>query len=518
MATEFIERKIIIGFISSTEYLRELSGIWKDRYLTSVVTKHISRWCWEYFRKYNKAPGSDIDGILYQKSQAGLNADITEEIEEDILPGLNDEYMAGNWDITYLLEETKKYIAERRLLLHAEEIQTHINQNDITAAENLASSYKPSVDGVRTDLDLGSQDAITVLEKAFDTEYTSIIQYPKQLGTFINHQLVRGGFVALLAPEKRGKTFMLMDMAVRATRQGKKVAFFQAGDMTESQMIMRMAIHLTKKNNKEKYSGIIYQPVRDCVLNQLNLCDKPQRESDFGIFESKTRQQVKYEIEFADILEAMKDEPDYRPCHNCSDYDHQRLGTVWLTKVDTGDPLTKKQAVDKWYSFFKRYKHRFKLSTHANGTLSTHDILAILDMWERRDDFVPELIVIDYADLLIFAGANKEFRHQQNEIWKALRAISQQKNQPLVITATQADAASYSATKLQMKHFSEDKRKFAHVTAMYGLNQDPGGRDKKLGILRINEIVVREGDFDSNSQVYVLQSLARGQAVSGSFF
>jgi len=140
---EFIERKIVIGFITSTEFLQKIQPLWKSRYMQSILTKHISRWCWEYYQKYNKAPGKDIDGILYRKSQAGISADLLEEIEEDILPSLSEEYMAGDWDISYLLEQTKKYISERRLSLLADDIKAQLAENELLAAENLATSYKP---------------------------------------------------------------------------------------------------------------------------------------------------------------------------------------------------------------------------------------------------------------------------------------------------------------------------------------------------------------------------------------
>ena len=69
-----------------------------------------------------------------------------------------------------------------------------------------------------------------------------------------------------------------------------------------------------------------------------------------------------------------------------------------------------------------------------------------------------------------------------------------------------------------MKNFSEDKRKYAHVTAMYGLNQDPQDREKKIGLMRINEIVVREGDFSNTKEVTVIQNLARGRPFLGSYY
>ena len=140
----------------------------------------------------------------------------------------------------------------------------------------------------------------------------------------------------------------------------------------------------------------------------------------------------------------------------------------------------------------------------------------MLANWEKQDGFVPDLIVIDYADLLV--GDSKDFRQLQNEIWKDLRRLSQEKGQPLVVTATQADAKSYDTNKLKLSNFSEDKRKYAHVTAFYGLNQDKEGREKKLGILRLNELLLRDGDFSVNNEITLLQNLRRGNPFLGSYF
>jgi len=151
----------------------------------------------------------------------------------------------------------------------------------------------------------------------------------------------------------------------------------------------------------------------------------------------------------------------------------------------------------------------------VNGTLTVGKIRSLLSLWEKRDGFVADLIVIDYADLLT-SERGGEFRHQQNEIWKALRGLSQEFH-CLVVTATQADAASYEQKRLKLKNFSEDKRKYAHVTAMYGLNQDPNDREKQIGLMRINEFVLREGDFANVIEVYVLQKLKKNRPLLGSY-
>jgi hypothetical protein len=107
-------------------------------------------------------------------------------------------------------------------------------------------------------------------------------------------------------------------------------------------------------------------------------------------------------------------------------------------------------------------------------------------------------------------GKVTEYRHRQDHIWKSLRALSQERH-ILLLSATQADAESYKKGRLSMSNFSEDKRKLSHVTAQYGLNQDPHNREKKLGILRINEIVIRDGEFSGDNEVVVLQDLATGR-------
>jgi hypothetical protein len=179
--------------------------------------------------------------------------------------------------------------------------------------------------------------------------------------------------------------------------------------------------------------------------------------------------------------------------------------------------LTAKKAKEELSRFFHKYRRRFKLATYPAGTLTVSEMKKCLNSWEKYDGFVPDVIVVDYADILSADdGRVNEYRHRQDHIWKNLRALSQERH-ALLVTATQADAESYKKGRLSLSNFSEDKRKLSHVTAQYGLNQDPQGREKKLGIMRINEIVVREGEFSTDNEVYVLQDLAAGRPFLESF-
>jgi hypothetical protein len=514
-----IERRIVIGLIVSDSYIQQTYNKINIHLIESNTARLMIKWCLDFYEKYQKAPFRDIEGIYFEQLKAcKIDTELAEEIEEEILPDLSEEYEAGGINVEYLYDQTIRYFNQKQLEKHNAEIESLLDEGKVEEAQTLANNFvKDNTYENETDLDLNSTEAVNKLKKAFNNTYETVLRYPRALGMYMNDQLIRGGFICFFAPEKRGKTFWMMDMAVRAVRQKSRVAFFQAGDMTESQQLRRLAIHLAGKSDKEKYCGEYFAPVRDCVFNQLNDCDKKERQCDFGIFEGQFEdaKDLREEITMDKLKEAYELEPDYEPCHNCKAYEHNNWGAVWIEKRDTGEVLEAKEAVQYYEKFIGKTRPKFKLSTHANGTLTVSDIKAKLRLWESQDGFVPDLIIIDYADLLV-SEIRSEYRHQQNEIWKQLRGLSQEKH-CLLVTASQTDAQSYKVDTITMNNFSEDKRKLAHATAIYGLSQDKDGREKQMGILRINEVIARESD-ESGKQVHVLQSLRTGKPYLTSYF
>lgn len=508
-----IERKILIGLISSTQFLKEIKDDWKDEYMESSTAKTLARWCWTYFNKYNKAPMRDIDIIFTKKLKKGIDEDLAEDIEE-ILHGLSEEYEQEGVDITMLVDETHAHFIERQIHLHHENLEALIGKGQYEEAEKLVDAFKLRKFEKDDVLDLGSPEVYAKIDEAYNEEYQSLIRYPGALGRFWNDQLVRGALVGILAPEKRGKTFWLLDFLMRAVKQGKKVLFFQAGDMTEIQQLRRVGIYLARKSNKERYCGTQYLPITDCIHNQMDTCTKKIRESSFGIFSEKEEEQIR-EITFQELLEAYNGNPDYKNCFNCTDFAHKSWGVPWLHKINIPHPLTNIEAKKHHKRFFKEQINNVKISTHANGTLTLSKMDAIMDKLERQG-FVADVVLVDYGDLLE-SETKMEERHKQNYIWKGLRRRTQERNN-LWIVPSQADAISYEQNTLKLKNFSEDKRKYAHATAWFGLNQDAKGREKKLGIMRINALMLRDDDFEISNHVKVLHRLEIGRPFLGSYF
>ncbi len=508
---EFIERRIITGLIISADFHQRINRMWNPLLIESPELRTVATWCIDYYDKYQTAPDSNIQSIYMEQLKIGKLSNADAVYIEELLTGLSDEYGRDTqFNSAYLYDQTIQYFKAQELELHNQRVQELINAGQVEEAEKLIHSYTPTVlDEKDTGVDLSTEEALERVERAFNETQQGVISYPGALGEMWNAHLIRGGFFTLLAPEKRGKSFLLMEMALRAIRQRANVAFFESGDMTESQILRRICAYISRKSNKGQYEER-YKPVGDCISNQIDTCDRPDRNCDYGVFDDVSDENVfmrqRNEYESLPTLKSKYEEhPDYTPCksHSCN----VRKGTVWLTKVKGANRLTAKVAKKELQNFFSRYKRRFKLACYPAGFLTVSEIRQCLNNWERYDGFVPDVIVIDYADLLSASdGETNEFRHRQDHVWKNLRALSQEKH-VLLLTATQADADSYKKGKLSISNFSEDKRKLAHVTAQYGMNQDLDGREKKLGILRINEIVVREGAFSADNEVCVLQDL-----------
>lgn len=506
MKDQFIERQITIGFIVSTEYLQQIRQAWNPTFIESDTARQLISWCIDYFDEYHKAPNKHIQDIYITKLKAGLDQAHAEWIES-VLESLSEEYERGQFNVSYLTDQTRKYFQERYLKTLIEDAEHELIQGHILEAEEIISKYAPVIKDDSTSINPFSESVRSKIKQAFSEREKPLIKFPKALGKFWNQELIRGGFVALMGREKVGKTFMLIELALRAMKSGCNVAFFQAGDMTELQQLRRIAIYLAGKSDQERYCGDIWIPTIDCILNQTDECDNEVRENNEPVFQNHK------DISHDQLVEAAKNFPDHQVCYNCN----RMKGTPWLKLRKAIQPLTWPQAYKHLRQFGKKWKKQFKLSSHANETLTISQIKSYLSIWEKQENFIPDVIIIDYADILApdpdFSRA--DFRQQQNKIWQRLRNLSQERH-CLVLTVTQIKALGYSKELLSMNDFSEDKRKFAHVTAMYGLNQTP--EEKQIGIMRINELVVREADFNPLRPITILQRLQIGRPYLGAYW
>jgi len=503
---DFIERRIIQAAITSDSFLKKIINFLDPKILESRASRVIAKWCLSFWKEYSRAPRENIKQIFYS-NLPHLDNDIAEWVGSVL-----ESYEAPDPESSeYLIDQALNYLKKRKIAYQISKASEYLERNEIDKAENslleLGVDYNEEFG---EPLDPFSTSVRKKIASAFSQKQSSVIKTPKALGEFWDREMCRGAFVAIMGREKIGKTFLLIELAMRAVRFGSKVLFFQAGDMTEEQQLRRIVIWLAKKSDDPRYCNGMWIADLDCWWNLVDECDNSAREnSGSPIF---TVDEEESALNYDSLINAAKLNPNHKICHNCE----KMKGFPWLFWREAETPLQEKEAYKYLIRFGRKTKGSLKILTYPNETLTIREIKNKITFLKRSEGFNPDLIIIDYADILAPDAdfARLEYRHQQNRIWQRLRSLSQEFN-CLVLTATQIKADGYKKSILTMSEFSEDKRKFAHVTAMYGLNQTP--EEKRIGMIRINEIVVREADFDPLRPVTVLGRLQIGRPVLHSY-
>lgn len=109
----------------------------------------------------------------------------------------------------------------------------------------------------------------------------------------------------------------------------------------------------------------------------------------------------------------------------------------------------------------------------------------------------PDLIVIDYADLLKSHVTQKEKRHEQTEVYRDLKRLAVMYKKPCW-TASQATRPKDEPENeylLRAKDISESYEKVRIADLVMTLNQTP--REKENGLLRLHLDIYRSNDFDT---------------------
>lgn len=430
------ERHAIVAMVLSSEVLGAVAPVWQSDSFGSRMANVIAGWCVEHWNKYQQAPG--IAGITAHFDLWKISADDTlAQTLEQWLTGLPEESGLGD---QYAIDLIQNIVQTQSLKKLGNSLVALAEKGKVEDAVNMQAAWKRPKIGQEASGVFPLQDA-KVIQSAFQySTQEPLIKYKGALGEFFGGILCRDAFVSFLAPDKTGKTTVLGDIAMRGVHQGHRVALLSVGDMSQDQVILRLS---------------------------PRVCNRPLAGGKFQVPVS-----MSYTKENgADI--------------------------VWEDHI--AQPVTCDQAVEQWQKYGNSGPDRFRLLTHAAGTFGSADLAATAQRW-ADEGWSPDIIVVDYADILAPPPGYKEKRDQINKTWEQLRAISTQ-FRCLVVTATQSDADGYSSWLLSKKNFSDSKTKNAHVTAMIGLNMTEA--DRKNRTCRYNYVALREAEFMEGRPAYV---------------
>lgn len=488
-----IEKQLITGIIVSDRICGELHRILNLDYLQLDYARIITRWVFEYYDKYKTAPYENIQNI-YNIEKANLKEAEVELISTFLFKLSERLKQNEEFNTEYLLDKILQYVKERSLVVTSQRIIDYVNAGKPDEAEKELREYKKVARSVGK------------FENPFEKEYISsvienytkpeeeraeyLFKVPGQLGMLLGH-FESSWLVAFEGPMKRGKTWWLQELALQAVLEHLKVVFISL-EMNSYGITKRFYQIITNAGDKPEY---LY-PVFDCYKNQIGSCKLHKRKGVGAIITEKGNQP-----EFDDF-------PNHIVCTECRGT-HLFNPTQWYTKVDKSS-LFSSTNIKTVEGFASMYGSRLRIKTYPAYSANIGDIKNDLERLETLDDFIPNVIIIDYADILTAESKHLEGREKHDETWKMLKNLASSRN-CLVITATQSNRSTLDKKNVKASDVSEDIRKVAHVDAMFSLNQTP--IEKKAGVMRIGVVAHRWKDFHELDHVIVLQQMGTGQVM-----
>lgn len=433
------ERRVLIGCITHTNFLKRLSGkSLGDSPFRSSWSNLIFGWCLDYFQKYGKAPRRKIEYLLERWASKSTDKD-TAELVNRFLGSLNREYIKLSKEIEtdFAVDQAELYFNEVRLEKVRDEIDRRVQRGQVQAAIQAHRAFVP--------VQLKGADYIDVLgdrkaqKRAFSSQQEALIDYPGPAGKFFGTEFGKDAFVGVMASSKGGKSYFMLDAAWRAIRQGRRVAYFQVGDLSETQIMRRFM----RRANFRPFAPKIMK-----IPTSITLPIAGERGNTIARIETKDR-----------VFE---------------------------------DGMTWEEAQRGMIRAKKKYGDNLRLICYPVGVPTVPDIQNCLDSLDQQG-WVAEVVIIDYAGNLAPTDMKENPVQQTSRNWALMRQLSQVRG-CLVVTANQSNKEGFRAYVLTRSNFADSKMILAHVTAFIGINRT--NEEQAQQIMRYNFVARREEQFN----------------------
>ena len=486
-----IEKRILTSLIVSTQFNHEIAHLLDLDYFTNTFIKTVARWCIDFFDTYEKAPFDHIEDIFNQRKLELNDEDI--ELIETLLKDISKKYeLDSGLNVDYSVQQALDYFRMRQVYITHSNIEYLLNKNDIDGAEQQISNHIKVTRLTSGWVDPFDEDMVDDIFK----EEGVMFKFPGELGNFLGG-FDRGWLVAIAAAFKRGKTFQMQELAVAAIQQNLKVAFFSL-EMYKTESNKRLYQRLLGAGLEER--GDALYPCFDCASNQDGSCKKEQRTNRIKLLSDNKKPKFspasKYNVcTYCRTSDNKKDKKDYK--------------IAWWKELIERPAFNKTNVKKHVEAMSKLHKNHYRFKQYPRFSANTSDITRELDLLERSEGFIPDVIVIDYADILKPEGSGASTETSSlDDTWKSLARLAGER-QALVVTASQITRAGTDKKQVRLIDMALWVGKTAHVDVFYALNQTP--EEKAEGVMRVSLLAHRYADFNENANCAILQNLTHGQ-------
>jgi hypothetical protein len=423
------EMNFLCAFILSEKFCALFHKVFLPKYFENPDYKILVAYIQTYFKKYARPPKKLIISYM-EKHKKQFTDEMTYQ-------SLRKTLIITAESIDDLLDkyESQYIIDDAELFIKAAALRLTMDEINLALdnddEESAMQIYeKMIIPEVQKSNIITFEDDLDKQREALRRNRNLVIQFKDNVGKLIG-PLFRGDFFSFASPTGVGKTWWLMWSAKQCREQGLNVLF--------------LSLEMQEQSILKRFQQLYY------------------RRTLYG-----------EEVAIAKFIQ--DDENKYKIIH-------KKINAQQLKPEDIEQLKIK---------VIGKFPHgRLKIVCRAG--ININELKAILSELKYQNKFIPDAIILDYADKMTTAKRVNTEREALGIIWKDLRDLALDQNL-LLITASQTNRASWD------RHFSreaiaEDSRKLNEVTCAVGVMADK--KDRELGISLLRLLKVRDGYYEN---------------------
>lgn len=252
-------RKILMQAIMNDDFLRQLRQFADVNLLEDTYSRYVLQWVFDFYDQFDQAPKQTIQSIYEKKAQYILKESDAQIIEE-LLSSLSNEFINLS-NVEYYVTQAELYFNKLAIKKLQNELGRLADRGMIDEAINAIGKFRRVERLASQGVDLLANDQ--VIDEAFNEKLDALFTLPGDLGHLLG-SFNRGDLSATIGPQKRGKTWALMEIASHAMQTGLKVWFISL-EMTRNQVIRRLWQQWTDSVSSEQEVTIPYFDERDNI-------------------------------------------------------------------------------------------------------------------------------------------------------------------------------------------------------------------------------------------------------------
>ena len=412
---------IISLAVRDTEFLKAVVHKVRPEDFKNRLAYEVYGWVMDYFIQYKSAPGNHIQELLEEKGK-----NLSEEEYNDFVFFL-DRAADAKPNREFILNNVAVYIRRQAIDRALDEASLLKEENKLDdAIRVLKESFAVGIDSHDYGLDFFS-DKTRYIRRGIKDEIVFKTMLP-EVDSFLGGGLKTKWLGMTVATMKRGKSWFLCHLARSGIIQGKNVLYVTL-EMTKEEVQDRMDMMLGSFLSRPTKGNTVKLPQYVC-----------------GDWHAR---------KFCRIAGKMGKRSDCGNCH------HRKEGFV-VTETKKFKTLESSKNVRKVVAAADMFGGRLFIKECTSRKTNIFTLEGLLDDLISFKDFYPEVVLLDYADLMSSRKPHKEKRDSLDEIYKDLKDIAKERD-CLVFTASQAIRAAIDKSALSQKDVAEDIRKFAHI-------------------------------------------------------